>query len=203
MTKNHFNNFVFLLFLPISGDVACKFRGSLVYICHGVSVFTLTAIAHERYYAICQPLANHLRQTSVKRTIPQTWLLAVLIHIPSIIYCGTQVNKYKQSSCTCYELFPSPGAAKAYAISRYLIVYVSPVVVVIYRYSAIIRRLRQESAGDREPGFTTQETKKHVVKMLIASSVFFFFAWTPFYTSYLLKDTGVDKRRVYRYAKTH
>lgn len=174
-----------------------------MYICHGVSVFTLTSIAHERYYAICQPLTNHLRETSIKWTIPQTWLLAVLIHIPSMIYCGTQVNKYKQSSCTCYELFPSRGAAKAYAISRYLIVYVFPVVVVIYRYSAIIRRLRHESTGDREPGFTSQETKKHVVKMLIASSVFFFFAWTPFYTSYLLKDTGVDKRSIYRYVKTY
>lgn len=192
-----------LLFLLILGDIACKFRGSLVYICHGASVFTLTSIAHERYHAICQPLANRIRQTSVKSTIPKTWFLAILIHIPSVIYCGTQVNKYKQSSCSCFELFPSLGVAKAYAISKYLIVYVFPAVVVIYRYTAVIRRLRQQSSGDGESGFTSQETKKRVVKMLIASSVFFFFAWTPFYTSYLLKDTGVDKRSVYRYVKTH
>ncbi len=180
------------------GDIACKFRGSLVYICHSASVFTLTSVAYERYYAICHPLTNHLRQHSVKWIIPQTWLLAIFIHIPSMIYCGTQINKYKQSSCSCYELFPSPGAAIAYATFEYLMVYLFPAAIIIYRYTAVIRRLWQQSAGDGESGFTTQETKKHVVRMLIASSVFFFIAWTPFYTLYLLKGTGVDKRSVYR-----
>ena len=171
----------------------------MVYICHSASVFTLTSIAHERHCAICQPLTNRLREISIKWVISQTWLLAVLIHIPSIIFCGTQVNKYKQSSCSCYELFPSPGVGKAYAISKYLIVYVLPASVIIYHYTAVIRALRQESSGDEESGFTSRETKKRVVKMLIASSAFFFIAWTPFYTSYLLKDTGVDKRSVYSF----
>ena len=170
-----------------------------MYICHSASVLTLTSIAHERYCAICQPLANHLRQTSIKWLIPQIWLLSILIHVPSMMYCGTQVNKYKQSSCSCYELFPSPGVARAYAISKYLMVYVFPASVIIYRYTAVIRTLRQESSRDAESGFTSRETKKHVVRMLIASTTFFFIAWTPFYTSYLLKDTGVDKRSVYRY----
>lgn len=187
--------------LDIIGDIACKFRGSLVYICHGVSVFTLTGIAHERYHAICQPLTNHLRQTSIKWIIPQTWLLSIIIHVPSMVYCSTQINKFKQSSCSCYELFPSHGAAKAYAISRYMILFVFPVVFVIYRYTLVIRKLRQSSSSDGDSGFTTEETRKRVVKMLIASSVFFFLAWAPFYTSYLLRDTGVDKRNIYRYVK--
>lgn len=184
--------------LLLLGDVACKFRGSLVYICHGASVFTLTYIAHDRYYAICKPLTNHLRRTSMKWIIPQTWLLAILIHIPSIIYCGSQVNKFKQSSCSCYELFPNTGVAVTYAVSRYFIVYVFPVVLVFFRYTAVIRKLHQQTQSERESGFMSQETKKRVVKMLVASTVFFFLAWTPFYTSYLLQDTGVDKGSVYR-----
>ena len=192
-------NFLSFYTINLLGGIACKLRGSLVYICHSASVFTLTSIAHERYCAICQPLTNRLRESSIKWVISLIWLLAILIHIPSIIYCGTQVNKFKQSSCSCYELFPSPAVAKAYAISKYLMVYVFPASVIIYRYTAVIRTLRQESSGDGESGFTSRETKKHVVKMLIASSAFFFIAWTPFYTSYLLKDTGVDKRSVYRY----
>ena len=170
-----------------------------MYICHAASVFTLTAIAHERYHAICQPLNNQQRQTSIRWIIPQTWLMAAIIHIPSVVFCGTQVKKDKQSSCSCYELFPSRVVAKAYAISRYLIVYVVPAFLVIYRYTVIVRKLREQSSRDGGSGFTSQETKKRIVKMLIASSAFFFLAWGPFYTSYLVRDSGIKKGDVYRY----
>lgn len=183
------------------GNIACKFRGSLVYICHGASVFTLTAVAHERYHAICKPLLNHGRSIPVKRIIMQTWLLAILIHIPAMVFCGTQKYQHKQASCMCFERFPSRGVAQAYAISRYLMVYVLPLILVINRYLAVVLNLRKQSSSSvaaNQTGCRSIKKKKHAVKMLITSSVFFFIAWTPFYTSYLLRDTGVEKKAVYR-----
>jgi hypothetical protein len=57
----------------------------------GVSVFTLTALSAERYYAIVNPIRRHVAGRVTTKPVTQittvgVWVLAVLLAVPAAIF---------------------------------------------------------------------------------------------------------------------
>ncbi|GLV34745.1 CCHamide-1 receptor [Carabus blaptoides fortunei] len=135
------------------GEAVCKLSETVKDISIGVSVFTLTALSADRFFAIVDPLrklhatGGGRRATRVTVTIAALiWLLAIICAIPAGI--GTYVrpfvtDKNKVLFVVCYP-FPVEWGneyAKANVLARFLILYAIPLTVIAIFYALMARHL--------------------------------------------------------------
>ena len=101
--------------------------------------------------------------------------------------CGKSPNPH-DLSCDCHSVWPAEKYYTIYAVLIVLATYVTPFSTMIYCYLKIYRELWNKSSDDvllRSPH--SVRSRKKVVKMLIAATMFFFIAWTPYNILYILK----------------
>lgn len=73
------------------GELICKVSETAKDVSIGVSVFTLTALSAERYYAIVNPIRRHMAGRVSTKPVTQfttlgVWVLAVLLAVPAAIF---------------------------------------------------------------------------------------------------------------------
>ena len=164
------------------GDYLCRFftGDPMDTLCLGVTIFTLTVLAVERYQALVTPMTAKytLTKKSVVYAIAATWMISMLISIPDFIFTHVDRTTGKCVSPLGPEMDVHSGKATYVIIAISLYIFV-PLVIISFCYFQILRGMfitRTICAG---PANGNSEKKKLAI-LIIAVTVVFYILFLPF-----------------------
>ncbi|BFZ17756.1 hypothetical protein BsWGS_20795 [Bradybaena similaris] len=184
------------------GDAMCKvvifFQNTVV----GVSVLTLSAIAVERYFAICRPLKSRITMRKVKFTVLVIWLISAALGSPNIT--NTVSAYFEQPELNVYlrtcKIGLDQKMEEIYHMFIVIAFYLVPMVIIAIFYLIISHHLwhvrvpgtmiRECETGN---GYETHadvqlDSRKKVAKMLIAIVVLFAACYFPINLIFVLRQ---------------
>ncbi|NXX17393.1 NK3R protein, partial [Podargus strigoides] len=85
------------------GEAYCRFHNFFPITAVFASIYSMTAIAVDRYMAIIDPLKPRLSATATKVVIGSIWILAFLLAFPQCLYSITKVMPRRT---LCYVAWP-------------------------------------------------------------------------------------------------
>ncbi|XP_015432297.1 PREDICTED: neuropeptide CCHamide-1 receptor-like [Dufourea novaeangliae] len=192
MTSVPFTFTVYILDSWPFGLVLCKVSESVKDISVGVSVFTLTALSADRFFAIVDPMRKlHTTGTGRRATrftmivAAMIWLLAIMCAIPaSFSYIKDfRVNK-NVSFHVCYP-FPKefgPNYPSTILVCRFFIYYVIPLSIIAVFYILMARHLMHSTRnipGEMQGQVKQVKARKKVAKMVMAFVIVFAVCFFP------------------------
>ncbi|XP_072243143.1 neuropeptide FF receptor 1 like 2 [Leuresthes tenuis] len=200
---------------PFSNTV-CKMSGFVQGVSVSASVFTLVAIAVERFRCIVYPLQPKLTLLIAKVAIVSIWVLAVAIMCPAAVALTVEKVPFHYMVYnddfnhtlplyTCYENFANPQMRKVYTAVLFAHIYLVPLIVITLMYVSIGVKLCSSVVANREPQLANatvqaggrrhgqpmiSHKKIKVIKMLIVVALLFMLSWLPLWTLMMMADYG-------------
>ncbi|XP_063915438.1 neuropeptide CCHamide-1 receptor [Zophobas morio] len=124
------------------GELICKVSETAKDISIGVSVFTLTALSADRFFAIVDPLKKFHTTSGGRKATRITlciaisiWILAILCAVPAAV--GSHLKDIEGQFVVCYP-FPTHWLNNKYpqvmVLLRFLILYVIPLTIIAVFY---------------------------------------------------------------------
>ncbi|XP_048875886.1 neuropeptide FF receptor 1 like 1 isoform X2 [Brienomyrus brachyistius] len=171
------------------------------------SVFTLVAIAVDRFMGIVYPFRHRIRPVTALLAILIIWMLAFAIIFPSaatLTVMHLQDTYMVQDNQTyplfvCYEDWPRPELRRVYTTVIFAHVYLAPLGLISVMYGCIAAKLvtKLRQVGVAEGRRARSRRKAKVVKMLILVAVLFMVSWLPLWTLMLLADyRDLDQQQI-------
>ncbi|XP_059826095.1 neuromedin-K receptor-like [Hypanus sabinus] len=164
------------------GETYCRFHNFFPIAAMFASIYSMTAIAVDRYMAIIHPLQPRMSATVTKVIIASIWSLATILAFPLCYY-----SKIKQHPGRVLCQLSWPGDF-IYQIALLILGYVLPLVVMGITYAIIgITLWGGEIPGDTSESYHDQlKAKRKVVKMMIVVVFTFTICWLPYHTFFLV-----------------
>lgn len=190
-----------LWFEGLLGDITCKILHFLNNLSLAASVFTLAAIAVDRYLAIVHVLREPLSKRKVKLAVVSVWLFASLLMSTFLIkYKSQQLEKDGPHHCFgVWDLDDLERNLKMYqyeVTTTFILMYVIPLFLMAFLYSRIIRVLKKRQAfGENMSQIRIQKQNVTVIKMLVTVVLVFAFCWIPTHVVYLMIAFAYQKIR--------
>uniref|UniRef100_A0A8C6CGG5 G-protein coupled receptors family 1 profile domain-containing protein n=1 Tax=Monodon monoceros TaxID=40151 RepID=A0A8C6CGG5_MONMO len=129
------------------GSTMCKISGLVQGISVAASVFTLVAIAVDRFQCVVYPFKPKLTIKTASVIIMIIWILAIVIMSPSAIMLHVQEEKYyrvrlnSQNKTSpvywCREDWPNREMRKIYTTVLFANIYLAPLSLIIIMYGRI------------------------------------------------------------------
>ncbi|KAL0274989.1 UNVERIFIED_CONTAM: hypothetical protein PYX00_002987 [Menopon gallinae] len=172
------------------GVLICKISESAKDISIGVSVFTLTALSADRFFAIVDPLSKFHSGGCAKREISYTvitiafiWILSSILALPAAIFSflkSLEINEHKKIE-VCYP-FPEdkhPWYARTVVMFKFVVYYALPLVIIGFFYILMARHLVLSTKN--LPGESSRQVRarKKVAKMVSAFVFIFAICFLP------------------------
>ncbi|XP_036620633.1 neuromedin-K receptor [Trichosurus vulpecula] len=167
----------------------CRFHNFFPITAVFASIYSMTAIAVDRYMAIIHPLKPRLSATATKVVIGSIWILAFLLALPQCLYSKTRVMPGRT---LCYVQWPKgPKQNFTYHIIVTVLVYCFPLLVMGITYTIVgITLWGGEIPGDTSDRYHEQlKAKRKVVKMMIIVVGTFAICWLPYHIYFII--TGI------------
>ncbi|XP_049642494.1 neuromedin-K receptor [Suncus etruscus] len=164
----------------------CRFQNFFPITAMFASIYSMTAIAVDRYMAIIEPLKPRLSATAAKVVIGSIWVLALLLALPQYLYSTTKVMP---SRTLCYVQWPKGQTQHfTYHVTVIVLVYFLPLLVMGITYTIIGLTLwGGEIPGDTCDKYHEQlKAKRKVVKMMVVVVVTFAVCWLPYHVYFIL-----------------
>ncbi|XP_054853218.1 neuropeptide FF receptor 1-like [Eublepharis macularius] len=186
-------------------QLVCTMSGLVQGMSVSASVFTLVAIAMDRFHCIVLPFRERLSVLKAVVIIIMVWLLAIAIMCPSAIMLTVTrmedhymvLNDGKNSTYplyTCYEAWADNSMRKLYTTILFIHIYLVPLTLIIFMYGRVCLKLCSSTVPITEnlpcSGRANGTSKKRikVIKMLILVALLFMISWLPLWTLMLLVD---------------
>ncbi|XP_053113020.1 neuropeptide FF receptor 2 [Hemicordylus capensis] len=184
------------------GNMVCKMNGMVQGISVSASVFTLVAIAVDRFRSIVYPFKQKLTLWTAVVIIAVVWILAIAIMCPSAVMLKVEEEKRfrvilgigNQSSPIywCREDWPNQDMRKIYTTVLFANIYLAPLSLIVIMYARIGITLFSTAV----PATGKQGQERHsvyrkklkVIKMLIIVALLFILSWLPLWTLAMLSD---------------
>ncbi|XP_015277856.1 PREDICTED: neuropeptide FF receptor 1 [Gekko japonicus] len=185
--------------------VMCKMSGLVQGMSVSASVFTLVAIAVERFRCIVYPFRQKLTLRKALVTIAIIWILALIIMCPSAVTLTVTRDEYhfmldaynhSYPFYSCWEAWPDKEMRKIYTTVLFFHIYLAPLTLIVIMYTRIAFKLFKSSAHIRgsqfeeNDGRRVSKRKVKVINMLIIVALFFTLSWLPLWSLLLLTDYG-------------
>ncbi|XP_020372821.1 prolactin-releasing peptide receptor-like [Rhincodon typus] len=179
----------------IYGRFMCYFVFLMQPVTVFVSVFTLTVIAVDRYYATVHPLRRRLTIPSCAYLLTTIWLLACLLAAPGLVHTY-YVEFFHQDLTICEEFWVELEKPRLlYAYSTLLATYVLPFLVISLSYLRISVKLKNRVV----PGNITQSQaewdrarRRRTFRLLVLVVAVFGLCWLPLHLFNMIKDIDFD-----------
>ena len=165
------------------GKELCKVCYYFMYLGYAVTILTLCVMSIERYHGICKPL-KHRTVTpfqKCKLSIPVVWLISALVSSPYIYAYGVEdfvVSKTNKYHHMCAEKW-SPDSQKAYTVTFIIILFLTPVALVIFTFSKIIEKLTSPRSASSGGNVILHKKRKRIAQMLLLMVTAHFLCWSP------------------------
>ncbi|MBN3312244.1 NPFF1 protein, partial [Atractosteus spatula] len=186
-------------------NTVCKMSGLVQGASVSASVFTLVAIAVERFRCIVYPFRQKLTLKKAIVTIAVIWVLAVIIMCPSAVTLTVSRDEYHfmvdnynhtYPLYTCWEAWPDQGMRKIYTTVLFSHIYLAPLTLIVIMYARIAVKLFKSPAPLRDAhsedgdGRRVSKKKIRVINMLVIVALLFTLSWLPLWSLMLLTDYG-------------
>ncbi len=171
------------------GNVTCKllnYAGSVLIVC---AIFSLIAIAIDRFLAVTRPLTYKVSSRSVvKIAIPATWFISALLSITALTADGiTSAEDHETPIC-----YPGNSSQQRYSSVSCLVV---SLVVLTVLYSIIAYRLwRRNIPGEISSNqhALAIRTARKVTVLMISVVVVFVVSWAPVFVFSVFALSSAD-----------
>ncbi|KAG1930432.1 neuropeptide Y receptor type [Pimephales promelas] len=184
--------------------VICKMSGLVQGASVSASVFTLVAIAVERFRCIVYPFQRKLTQRQAIISIASIWALAVAIMCPSavtltvsqeVLHFMVDRDNVTYPLFTCWEAWPERSMRKIYTTVLFSHIYLAPVTLIGIMYTRIAIKLVKSPASIRDARAEDENRrvfrrKLRVVNMLLMVALLFTVSWLPLWILMMLTDYG-------------
>ncbi|XP_053244441.1 substance-K receptor [Podarcis raffonei] len=181
------------------GEGFCRFLNFIPVTAMFVSIYSMTALAAERYMAIVYPFRQKLSAGYTKVVIGIIWLVAFGLAFPQFFYAQIRVD-YGMTKCVV--AWPDDVHRKnliTYHITVIVLVYLLPLLVMFITYSAIGKALWNNAVpGDHTNVLSYQHmitAKKKFVRTMVAVVITFAICWFPYHLYFVL---GNIRKDIYR-----
>ncbi|XP_077504600.1 RYamide receptor-like [Amblyomma americanum] len=183
-------------------EFMCAFCPFVQVLSVNVSIFTLTAIALDRYRAVMSPLKARTTKLRAKFIICGIWTLAVAAALPCALALRveTQVESHALNLTKpfCHEVGISRSAWRIYNHALVCLQYFFPLLTICFVYARMGLKLKESKSpgnaqGARDAGIL--KNKKKVIKMLFVIVALFAFCWLPYQLYNILREVfpKIDK----------
>ncbi|XP_032805910.2 neuromedin-K receptor [Petromyzon marinus] len=173
------------------GGAYCRFQNFIPVAAVFASIYSMTAIAVDRYMAIRHPLKPRMTAQSTRLVMAGIWALAMCLSLPLSIYSRVE-QRFGRFVC----LVDWPGKMGGdsqfiYQLVVMTLVYVFPLLVMAVTYTIVgVTLWGGTIPGDSSEHFREQlRSKRKVVKMMIVVVVTFAVCWMPYHVYFLLGRT--------------
>ncbi|XP_013421569.1 neuropeptide SIFamide receptor-like [Lingula anatina] len=176
----------------VMGWLMCKLLPFITCVAVVSSISTLTAIAIDRYLAICTTFncsSYKITKSSAKVIIGIIWLYAFLVPIPWAVVYKHELHP-EQSIWVCYDGW-LPNQRKVYFMVAILFLnYIVPlfIISVCYTMITVIVVNRRPPSPTANTSNVIYRSKIKVVKMLSVVVVVFALSWLPLYSLKIIID---------------
>lgn len=173
------------------GWFACKLIYPLQTVAMFASIFTLTAVSLNRFWAIVHPLSKQMRKKNAAAVIAFIWVICVILTVPYVL-----VLRLDEESMECVESWPGKSYRKAYTASLFALQYVLPLIVITIAYLTIGLELRHCANVKNALAVNAalyqahQNEARKVVRMLIVVTLLFAICVLPNNVMWLWLDFG-------------
>lgn len=187
------------------GRMGCKLIPFIQLTSVGVSVFTLTALAADRYKAIVKPMDIQSSKASLKVCLraASIWMLSMVLAIPEAVFSDLHTFHIPQTNETFKTCAPYPHAGdlhpKIHSMASFLILYIIPLFIISVYYIFIARSLIQSANNMPVEGNThirrQVESRMRLAKTVLVFVGLFAICWLPNHVIYLYRSyhyTEVD-----------
>ena len=169
------------------GLITCKVLFFALPLTIGISIFTMTVIAIDRYRFTSSSIRNEsLSPTKVKISIACIWLLSSFVYVTELI----KFTVTKDAKCRPdWNGLWSNEKERISHLIKFILVYILPLVLMFIMYSIIIVRIRKwdlPGEANEESQKRRQQQKKRSVHMMISVLVIFTLCWIPIQVFYFL-----------------
>ncbi|XP_061527008.1 tachykinin receptor 1a [Phycodurus eques] len=176
------------------GLVYCRFHNFFPIAAVFASIYSMTAIALDRYMAIIHPLQQRMSSTETKVVVGVIWVLALLLAFPQYYYSNID---QLPGRVVCYIDWPEYTICDfktMYYVCVAILIYFLPLLVMGCAYLVVGLTLwASEIPGDSSDRYKEQLTaKRKVVKMMIVVVCTFAICWLPFHVYFLLHQFFPD-----------
>ncbi|KAM3867617.1 neuropeptide FF receptor 2a [Diretmus argenteus] len=194
------------------GSLICKMSGMVQGISVSASVFTLVAIAVDRFRCIVYPFKQKLTIPTATLIIVIIWVLAISIMCPS----GVMLQVTKEQTIRvllgydnktipfywCRENWPNQEMRKIYTTVLFANIYLAPLSLIVIMYARIgIMLCKTAVPTEGKPGHDNRHVskkKQRVIKMLLIVALLFILSWLPLWTLMMLSDYASLTEQQYR-----
>ncbi|NP_990199.1 substance-P receptor [Gallus gallus] len=171
------------------GLLYCKFHNFFPIAAVFASIYSMTAIALDRYMAIIHPLQPRLSATATKVVICVIWLLAFLLAFPQGYYSVTEELPGRLVCLVAWPEHSTDVYGKTYHFCMTVLIYFLPLLVIGCAYTVVsITLWASEIPGDSSDRYHEQvSAKRKVVKMMIIVVCTFALCWLPYHIYFTLQ----------------
>ncbi|XP_071585087.1 substance-P receptor [Heliangelus exortis] len=171
------------------GMLYCKFHNFFPIAAVFASIYSMTAVALDRYMAIIHPLQPRLSATATKVVIGVIWLLAFLLAFPQGYYSVMEKLPGRQVCLVEWPEHSTNAYGKIYHFCMTILIYFLPLLVIGCAYTVVgITLWASEIPGDSSDRYHEQvSAKRKVVKMMIIVVCTFALCWLPYHIYFTLQ----------------
>eukprot|EP00058_Branchiostoma_floridae_P010556 XP_002596044.1 hypothetical protein BRAFLDRAFT_66226 [Branchiostoma floridae] len=171
------------------GPFACKFIPLAQGVAVGASVFTLMAIAYDRYRLVIHPSQNKAPVKYWSCILAGVWVSAISIMVPQAVVREEISHMLPGGDIkVCLEFWPSYTQRQAYSAALLACCYLGPLVISACLYLMVAVTLRRRKITNNTMHASQRFNK--VTKMLVIVIVLFTLSWIPLYTCWMVEDFG-------------
>ncbi|XP_031548765.1 QRFP-like peptide receptor [Actinia tenebrosa] len=169
----------------VVAEGACKFSPFMREVSCAVSIFSMVAIAVDRFYAIVVPMHRKPRLLELKFLIPSTWVTAL---VTNALYLYAFQMKKENELLQCKNVL-TLQQDRIFDTFRFVVFIAVPLQILVYLYIIIaIKMGRQAIPGATGQSFASnrRHQNKKIVILAVTIVAFFFISWTPYYVLLLM-----------------
>ncbi|XP_036323655.1 tachykinin-like peptides receptor 99D [Rhagoletis pomonella] len=176
------------------GELYCKISQFVATLSISASVFTLMAIAIDRYVAIIKPLQPRMSKRCNLAIAAFIWAASITLSCPMLLFFTTGEVELKDGiRIVCYTEWPDGPTNHSqqeyvYNIVFMILTYVLPIISMTFTYSRVGFELWGSKAiGEHTPRQVENvKSKRRVVKMMMVVVLIFAVCWLPFHTYFIV-----------------
>lgn len=170
-------------------DFYCKITGGVIYLSCGVSVYTLTAIATERFGAVMKPARARVRMRDLTRNrkiVQMIWILALIFVSPIVVFLKKIDVAENIVDCGFLQNEGMAEFGRIYDAVVVLVLFFVPNCFMCCLYGRLVCKLWFDNQANRKPRLALMNSRDKLTKVSFAITVVFTICWTPYYLRTLL-----------------